>query len=387
MDVVETTFDTDFAILSAYQSTGPDSDVGTFALTTHGALSASCGTKYARVHVRAERWDSRPPVAENWEDADELPFVEVPDGGPMEIAGFDPSSARLDVTGIGNARVQVYATGRHRYYYGDDVLGDALPPEQWLLRFFPTDGDPDPLAGGPRRLAGEGALYRNAPDPWSAALRAVEVSGWYEVLWPSAVFQSVRSALWSAGGPTSEDELARLMVRRRAPFERGGADALDQVIPPSRDEPDQLAELTGRATPLTAGEALDAMLDLGLLVSEERTGVQLLIPNPAPEPAWVRRAREGHDPDSIRRIRLNTLRHLHGLLATDLSRALRWAGVQGLRSTPRKLALRLATTVDEVRGALRYLIVSGYAIADTDIGFETVLEADQAVWIRHRLAA
>lgn len=387
MNVVETTFDTDFAILSACQSTGPDSDVGTFALTTPGALSASCGTKYARAHVRAERWDSRPPVAENWEDADELPFVEVPDAGPIELAGFDPSSARLDVAGLGNARVQVYATGRHRYHYGDGILGDALPPEQWLLRFFPTDGVPDPLAGGPRRLGGEGALYTSAPDPWRAALRAVEISGWYEVLWPSAVFQSVRSALWSAGGPASEDELARLMLRGKAPFELGGAEALGQVIPPYRDEPDQLAEVTGRATPLTAGDALDAMRDLGLLVTEERSGHRLLIPNPAPEPAWVRRAREGEDADSIRRIRLNTLRHLHGLLATDLTRALRWAEVDGLRSTPRKLALRLATTVDEVRGALRYLVESGEAIADTEIGFDTVLEADQTVWLRLRLVA
>ncbi|MEV8215679.1 hypothetical protein [Leifsonia sp. NPDC077715] len=382
MTSVETTLDTDFAILHLQQSMNWVADIGIFALSAPGAVHVVCGTKYARVHVRAERWDARPPFDESWEDFDELPFAEVPGDGPLIIAGFDPGEVRLDVDGIGNARVQVFARGRHRYTYSDGTSGDALQPEEWLFRFFPADDEFQPLAGGPRRLAGEGGLHAAWSDPWSAAGGAVGSSGWDDLLSRSASFRSICQALWSEHGPATADALARRLRTWKQQGESTWADALDDVIVQPLSEADPLAELTGRQAPLTTGRAIDAMRDLGLLLVERRSGQELLIPNPSPEPAWAHQARNGADEATIRRMRVATLIRLHALLAEDLRYAIAWSGEAGVQTTVRSLAIRFAATVAAVTGALRLLVAEGRLVPDVDLGLDAVIDPDVPLRLR-----
>jgi hypothetical protein len=56
---VEGETDTDFAILDASQEEGDVPDAGGFIGTMPGGIAALCGTKYAAIRLRAERWDSR----------------------------------------------------------------------------------------------------------------------------------------------------------------------------------------------------------------------------------------------------------------------------------------------------------------------------------------
>src|SRR5664279_817698 len=113
----------------------------------------TCGTKFANVSVRAERWDDRPDRIEGWEDEDELCFEEIVGDGALVLSGFDAGEVGLELSGLGAARVHVLARGRHRYGYSSGNV-DELPPEEWLLRFYPVEAPHDPLAGGPRRIAG-----------------------------------------------------------------------------------------------------------------------------------------------------------------------------------------------------------------------------------------
>lgn len=382
INCVETTLDTDFAILQLQQSENWIDGVGTFALSAPGAVHVTCGTKYARVHVRAERWDARPPFDESWEDYDELPFTEVAGDGPLIISGFDPGDVGLDVDGIGDSRVQVFARGRHRYDYGNGPSGDEFPPEEWLFRFFPVDGRPGPFSGGPRRLAGGGGLYSGTSDPWSMAHRAVDGSGWYALLWRSASFGLVHRALWGEHRPATADDVARRMRSWRRSAHPDDVELLDHVVAQPLSEADPLAELTGRATPLTVGQAVDALRDLGLLLVEERQGRHLLIPNPAPEPAWLHQERSGADAATVRNIRMETLRHVYQTLATDLQHAIRWAAEEGVWTSVEALALRQAATIDEVTGALRYLIALGTVVSDADLGLDAIIEAEAPLWLR-----
>jgi hypothetical protein len=310
LSAVEAAFDTDFAIASAAQDgVVPSEVVMTYAASMPGLVSLVCGWKYAPVRVRAERWDGRPPPAgPEWEDADELPFAAVPDGGPLRLAGFDPpepDAPGLDVTGLSPARVEVLAAGRHRYDYGDLLPDDpAIEPERWLLRLWPADGPPDPLAGPPRRIAG--ALphdYRRSA--WYAALHAWDQAGWGPVM--RGELGKVHQALLVAGRPRP-------------------ADGLD-------------------------GDAVATLERHGLLV---RAG-GLLYPNPVPPLAW-----ETVDDPPERALRTSALRADHAPYEADLLYLVWWAG-GSVTVTPRRLAVRLALRADGVVGALRLLALSGKA--------------------------
>src|SRR3954470_9934975 len=140
VEFVEYELETDFALLSATQtreSEPPESM--TFAVSAPGAIAMTCGTKYANLHVRLERWDEHPPApTDDWEDTDEVPWISLPGRGTVAAAGFDPPTDDLGlvIDDLPRARVQVLANGRHRYDYGGGVPDD-LPPEQWLLRWWP----------------------------------------------------------------------------------------------------------------------------------------------------------------------------------------------------------------------------------------------------------
>lgn len=58
--VAEDELSTDFAIRGASQENGGAEARG-FVGSVPGSVSVLCGTRYAKVRVRAERWDGRPP--------------------------------------------------------------------------------------------------------------------------------------------------------------------------------------------------------------------------------------------------------------------------------------------------------------------------------------
>jgi hypothetical protein len=152
----ETTISTDFALLHVVQEgCGGQAETQVFATSLPGEIALRCGTKFAMPTVRLERWDSQPPpVAGRWEDFDEIPFREREDRGALVITGFDPEhpeEPQLEVAGLGRARVQIFARGRHVAAYGDG-LGDQ--PEDWLLRVWPDPDYHDALWGGPRSIKG-----------------------------------------------------------------------------------------------------------------------------------------------------------------------------------------------------------------------------------------
>jgi hypothetical protein len=225
-------------------------------------------------------------MIDGWEDFDELPFEEVPNGGDLMLSGFDLSGVALDVEGLGAGRVQVFARGRHRYGYGDPFDPAELSPEVWLLRLFPSPHHRDPMAGGPRRIAGAGEPGATQESPWHAAVFALSSTGWTDVLKGSKGFSWARYALLSAGQPLTRTELARGMLEfagdaLAGPVNAENPEATQIAPPPIELDADPLAVHSGRAIE-TVADVIDAMLDFGLLLTESRDGRQLLVPNPSP---------------------------------------------------------------------------------------------------------
>ncbi|MGZ6803706.1 MAG: hypothetical protein ACXVFU_11725 [Nocardioidaceae bacterium] len=132
----ESILETDFNLLFAAQRVEWDPPDATFAASAPGFIAMKAGARFARLRVRLERWDERPPPpGDEWEDIDELPWASIPGGGPVVVNGFDPpeDGDGLVVEDLARARVEVLATGRHRY--DDDEAPDHLPREEWLLRW------------------------------------------------------------------------------------------------------------------------------------------------------------------------------------------------------------------------------------------------------------
>jgi len=145
---------TDFALLFAGQVSGlyEDNLAMTYAASEPGRVGMSCGTSRAVAHVRLELWDGRPPApAPEWEDCDELPWLTLPGAGPVLVSGFDGPTDEpgLDLGGLGDGRVQVLASGRHRDEYIDPAPGPEVPPERWLLRWWSTPGLTTGMDGAP----------------------------------------------------------------------------------------------------------------------------------------------------------------------------------------------------------------------------------------------
>ena len=182
-----------------------------------GAVQGMCGTKYAQVLLRVERWSARPVLDDLWEDVDELPFEAVPDGGVLRLHGFDPLEGEgglvLDGFRMGRVRVRVLARGRHRYHYGDHV-DETRPPEEWLMQFFPHPGPADPLAGAPRRLAGMSPFGEGPTTGWGAAVQAWRQTGWDSYLNSSSGYRAIRSGLYTARRPVTRTALAELSAAR-----------------------------------------------------------------------------------------------------------------------------------------------------------------------------
>lgn len=364
----ETSFDTDFAILNAGQGRIGVARAGSFAGSGVGGLSAHCGTKYARVHVRAERWSGQPELNSSWEDIDELPFAAASDGGPLQMSGFDPPTGDhgLDLEGFGTGRVRVLANGRHRYYYGD--VENELPPEEWLLQFFPAEGSPNPLAGPPRRLVGFAPFNKSERQSgWAAALHAWAQSGWHSYLFSSPGYYAVHLGASVAGRAVNERDLARESSRYRL----SGApnpiptpeNPLDVPLAERTDDP--LVELFG-APIATLRDAIAAMRQVHLLLEVRRGSDILLVPNPAPGPIWEAKSMTEKE---VRGAQLQIGYSDFRLIAEDIVTAVSWVGSQGLRTTIQEMGVRWSTTSAVIRG--------GLALAALTSGVSTAPELGQ----------
>jgi len=381
IDAVSTRFATDFHIIQAVQEGVGINPGASFAGSTPGVVSLEAGFKEAHVSMRAERWDGRPADTAGWEDLDDIPFEEVPTAGKLILQGFDDGNVGLDLSGFGSGRVQVLARGRHRFEPGSPIDLQAVEPEVWLLQFYPVEGAPDPMAGGPRRIAGGGGFSRpsTSTSPWLAAVWGYRSSGWSSLLSQSPGFSIAQWTLRLVTTPLSRRELAQHMAQRMPPWEFGGLDAESLALPAPtgrRASPDPLASMTNREAIVTIGEAIDAMVDLGLLLTEVRDGEPVHIPNPAPLPAWVRLGLSG---EQLVKVRSRDLESDHGGIATTISFAVAWCHETGLTATPREMALRWCTSVEGLIQGLRLLGGSGRVRADQELGFDTELGPDQVI--------
>lgn len=379
IDGVSTRFSTDFYAIQAVQQ-GVGIDPGaSFAGSSPGVVSLEAGYKEAHVSMRAERWDARPVDVDGWEDIDDIPFVEVHSAGALMLRGFDEGTVGLDLASFGSGRVQVLARGRHRFDPGSAIDLEAVEPEEWLLRFYPVEGAPDPMAGGPRRLAAGGGQTRAPRSPWLAAVHGFTTTGWADVLSGSHGFAIAQLALWTSTAPLNRLDLARRMVQRMPPYEMGGPDSESTLVPPRvsrRGDADALATLSGRAQIGTVGEVIDALHELGLLLVEVRDGENLLVPNPSPRLAWEQAGLTG---DRLVRARSRALEREHPGIATTISFAVWWCGERGLSATPRAMAIRWCVSVDDVVGGLRFLGGVGRVRADRELTFNSELDPDEPI--------
>jgi hypothetical protein len=153
----EDTLDTDFAMLGVLQPEPNDVALsGLLIATLPGMVAVTCGQKYARCHVRLERWSSRPPALANfWEEWDEWPWATSPTRPPLvQPAGFDPPQPNDPALPLGDlqaGRVAVAAWGRTRHGYTDHT--EPSEPERYLFRFWPEHSTGlDEVDREPRRV-------------------------------------------------------------------------------------------------------------------------------------------------------------------------------------------------------------------------------------------
>jgi hypothetical protein len=321
-----------------------------------------CGTKYADVDIRLERWDGRPPeIEESWEDRDVLPWRNTSDSELVQAQGFDApdSTEGLDVSGLGRARVEVLASGRHRYFYGDD--NEGLPPERWLLRFWPDSQHLDALAGPPRRIAGPQG--EADPGPWGAAVRAWSRVGWGDLLHTPSGFQYLVFAIGAVGRPFTHAELPDYLSGwwvANHPGDDGpwSGSIYDWNKVENRLANDgsprvaKLATAAGLAKLETLNDAFDALCGLGLLAEVRYGGESYWTPNPSPRAAWdVLPEDDGKTPW----MRIRSLRTFYGDFEGDLEHLCGWAEGGQMTVTPRRIATRLSISPDEVLSTIELL--------------------------------
>lgn len=370
MATVEHRLDTDFAMLSVEQESvaGDGPDCLSFAASAPGVVSMVCGTKYARIVVRLERWDSEPACADaRWEDQDELPFAVIDDDPQVSVSGFEPSDGDpLPVEGLSRARVRVHARGRHRYSHGDDVDLDALPPEEWLIQFWPDPHGHDALEGPPRRIAGP-LRFETRPSAWQAALGGWRTNGWTRTLGGIVAFDAVQRALSGAGRPVAVADLQERWQRTGRPSLSldGPVDGgLRRLLQDAQAQAQLLAGLAAAATLSEISTVADLLIALERVGLLGRIGQDRLVPNPSPPACWDVLAMSPADAHSIR---VGLAWDQERSMQDDLLHLLRWAPGGRLSAPPVRMAVRLARPVSEVLGALEALRLLGKVTVDTPL--------------------
>lgn len=140
--------DTDFAILWAGQNDEPP-DSWTLATSRGGQIGLRCGSKYARLTIRVERWTEEPTLEPaTWQEWDEVPLIFDPTKGPFFVGGFELfEDQTLDLAGLTRARARICASGR-----GTKFLSDTPTSEEWLVQLWPDHQHLDAMHCEPRRL-------------------------------------------------------------------------------------------------------------------------------------------------------------------------------------------------------------------------------------------
>lgn len=346
--VCEATFDTDFKIIGACQ---PDAEFianTNFATSSPGSLTMGAGSKYASVRLRLERWSSEPPWQPGWEDREDLPFSEHPEGGLLMPHGFDPprGDVGLDITGLGRAIARVLARGR---YDAPDGLGISAPPEEWLVQLFPdpVPGGHDPLTAEPRRLAIDPtAALLSAYTPWRHVHDAWETSGWAVVLGQVAGFYDLGRFVLRAGRPATLATLLDSDPQRRG-FSPSGP------LPPTRREGQgerRAAELAAMDRLATWEDLTECLVRLGLLIRVHGPGEPMLALSAPTTPAWEHPLLDEVERRHIRRgaLRFSTFD------AGDIRSLVRWC-TSPVVTTPRQLAIRTGIAPTRVLNALALL--------------------------------
>lgn len=385
--------DVDFGLIYVVQEhlDWPDPfELGGYAVSRPGMVKLMAGTKYALAQVRVELWDGDPGVpGYPWEEYDEVPFQEVSDAGPLVVQDFvgTVESSRLDIAGLGRARVGVAACGRRR------GLRDERLPESWLVRLWPDPVGRTAFDGMPRRsIAPRG--YLQSPDPpWSTLLSG----SWFYVGCHAA--ERIQRAMYEIGRPCTREEIADMWsvqesreaetradarAELRARGDTGGPFWSASVFEPARwdgsalgvpeldvlptplvdDDPpwfaaqwqaaidhnrslqprlDELAQRAGMASVVTYEDVLNALVRIGVLAVCGAPDAERYVPSPAliqhleppPGPTYVA------PPD--------------GFLLSDIVHLLHWEPGRSARWTAAQVAYRLGEPIPELVSAFEAL--------------------------------
>jgi hypothetical protein len=349
----------------------------TFAASGPGAIALQCGTKHANVHLRLERWDEQPPAAEDdWEDRDLLPWRTVAGGGRLLGHGYeeDEDEDALDLGDLDIGRVEVLAAGRHRYGYSD-FPDDGMPPEEWLLRLWPTAHPVDALSGPPRRIAGPMPFTYPGRDPFQAAIHSWSQAGWRDALNSIPAWYEIELALRRVGRPATAPELAEGFGPWGSDRDSDGAYTWDSPVrgrrtgrerPPSEnlhnDLLEQLAAAADMPTIATFADLLNALRVHGLLADWNIASGARLVPNPAPRPIWE--VLPQFAVGQVRHWKIQALAADYMSLEGDIRHLLRWAPDRRLSADLRRIALRLSLMPADVVGVLRLLEMRGKLTVD-----------------------
>ncbi len=271
------------------------------------------------------------PEPAGYEDSDEVPWRGV-DDGPVVIAGFDYDQpvASLDVNDIDPTRVRICASGRYRFDYDD--ASEGLPPEKWLLQFWPDHDGTDELYRRPRRMGGPPPFSLRFSSAWLTAMHAWRSAGW------PALLGSIRSVHW----------VRVPLIREQRPLT---AEELSVAGDTSGALPAHDAELLAPAfgTVDSWGSLIEAMNRVGLLAVVPTADGPAFLPNPAPPPVWTVVDMDDSRAEHLKR---RAQIQVYGTYVPDIEQLVRWSPAP-FTATPRMIAVRLALPVDDIVETLR----------------------------------
>jgi hypothetical protein len=221
------------------------------------------------------------------------------------------------------------------------------------------------MAGPPRRIAGNLHYDRTA---WQVALHGWDQTGWGHQLNNLPAYYHLRLAIVRIGRPFHQDELLPFLgpwgdkLSRYGPhtwgspvdrYLQGPPHPLDSGMQFKLQKVAYLAAAAGLECLATFGDMMDLLERLGLLVRCHPHSGGLLTLNPAPRPVWE--VLDFEDPRSRWGAELQALRSDYRVMEDEIRQFVRWAAGGVLRTTPRRMAVRLSRPMPDVLGGLRLL--------------------------------